>query len=79
MAIKEIVKITHRGMITIPLGLRKKYHLNEGKSVAIIEDEGKLSIIPLIDIEAERSKFPTRKELAKIIAQGNKEDLELEK
>ena len=78
MTTKEIVKITRRGMITIPLGLRKKFNLKIGSSVALIEDEGKLKLIPLNDVEKLREKFISKKEMAEIINQTDKEEMELE-
>jgi bifunctional DNA-binding transcriptional regulator/antitoxin component of YhaV-PrlF toxin-antitoxin module len=65
-------------VITIPLGLRKKYSLKIGSSVALIEDEGKLTLIPLKDIEALRKKFLSKKEMAEIIDQTDQEEMELE-
>jgi AbrB family looped-hinge helix DNA binding protein len=78
MTTKEIVKITRRGMITIPLGLRKKFNLKIGSSVALIEDEGKLTLIPLKDVEVLREEFISKKEMAEIIDQTDKEEMELE-
>ncbi len=78
MTTKEIVKITRRGMITIPLGLRKKFNLKIGSSVALIEDEGKLTLIPLYDVEELRENFISKKEMAEIIDQTDKEEMELE-
>ena len=78
MTTKEIVKITRRGMITIPLGLRKKFDLKIGSSVALIEDEGKLTLIPVKDVEALREEFISKKEMAEIIDQTDKEEMELE-
>lgn len=65
-------------MITIPLNLRKKYHLDEGTELVILEDEGKLVMIPLVDIEAIRSQLPTKEELSKIIDADDQIELELE-
>ena len=65
-------------MITIPLGLRKKFNLKIGSSVALIEDEGKLTLIPLNDVEELREKFISKKEMAEIINQTDKEEMELE-
>jgi len=78
MTAKEIVKITRRGMITIPLGLRKKFNLKIGSSVALIEDEGKLTLIPLYNVEELRENFISKKEMAEIIDQTDKEEMELE-
>jgi bifunctional DNA-binding transcriptional regulator/antitoxin component of YhaV-PrlF toxin-antitoxin module len=65
-------------MITIPLNLRKKYHLFGGTELVILEDEGKLVMIPLVDIEAIRPQLPTKEELAKVIDVDDQIELELE-
>ncbi|HMF33096.1 MAG TPA: AbrB/MazE/SpoVT family DNA-binding domain-containing protein [Candidatus Lokiarchaeia archaeon] len=75
----DVVKITSRGMITIPLALRKKFKLTEGAEVAILEDEGRLILIPLVDIETLRDKFAPLEEVSKMLDQANAEELELER
>jgi len=79
MAAEDVVTITSRGMITIPLNLRKKFKLNPGTQLAILEDEGKLSLIPLVDIDQIRDTFPTIAETSKMIDKSRKEELELER
>jgi AbrB family looped-hinge helix DNA binding protein len=79
MAANTVVKVTSRGMITIPLMLRKKYDLKEGSKIAILEDEGKMCLIPLADIEELRKDFPSLEEFASEIDRANLEELELEK
>ncbi|HMF33097.1 MAG TPA: AbrB/MazE/SpoVT family DNA-binding domain-containing protein [Candidatus Lokiarchaeia archaeon] len=79
MATQNIVKITSRGMITIPFALRKKFNLIEGMEIAIIEDEGSLCLIPLRDIEEMRKDLPTLEEFSRELDKANAEELELEK
>ncbi len=79
MAAEDVVTITSRGMITIPLSLRKKFNLKAGMQIAIIEDEGKLSLIPLVDIEQIRDTFPTLAETSKLLDKSRKVELELER
>ncbi len=79
MAAEDVVTITSRGMITIPLSLRKKFNLKAGTQIAILEDEGKLSLIPLIDIEQIRDTFSTLAETSKMLDKTRKEELELER
>ncbi len=66
-------------MVTIPLGLRKKFNLKAGTQLAILEDEGKLSLIPLVDIEQIRDTFPTLAETSKLLDKSRKVELELER
>ncbi|MFO8019977.1 MAG: AbrB/MazE/SpoVT family DNA-binding domain-containing protein [Promethearchaeia archaeon] len=44
------VKVTNNGMITIPAAFRKRYNLNDGDKVLILEDAGMLKIVPIRDI-----------------------------
>ena len=78
MVIKEVVKVNSRGMITIPSELRKKYKISDGTEIAVIEDEGRISIIPLRDIENLRGMFSPREKMAETLDTSYKEELELE-
>ncbi|OLS11982.1 MAG: hypothetical protein RBG13Loki_4391 [Promethearchaeota archaeon CR_4] len=79
MNAEDVVTITSRGMITIPLSLRKRFNLKPGTQIAILEDEGKLALIPLVDIEQIRETFPTLAETSTIFDKSRKEELELER
>jgi AbrB family looped-hinge helix DNA binding protein len=41
----ETVKISARGQITIPRGIRKKMNLKSGDTVAFVEEEGKVYVL----------------------------------
>jgi len=73
------VKITNRGMISIPAALRKKYGLKDGGYMMVIEDEGSLRLIPIKNIEELRKGAITTEEMLKIMEESRKEELELEK
>ncbi|MHA1766350.1 MAG: AbrB/MazE/SpoVT family DNA-binding domain-containing protein [Promethearchaeota archaeon] len=52
------VKVTNRGMITIPSKIRKKLNIVDGKEYFIVEDfDGALMLIPFIDIEKEENRI----------------------
>jgi AbrB family looped-hinge helix DNA binding protein len=76
---KTIVKISARGMITLPLGIRKKFHLQEGTTIALLDDEGRLLLVPIIDINDHRNSLPRRAEMVAEFEQDHVEELELEK
>ena len=78
MAIKEVVKVNSRGMITIPSDLRKKFGITEGTEIAVIEDEGKITIVPLKDIEDLRSQFASKEKIIRIMDESYNDELELE-
>ncbi len=78
MTTNTIVKITNRGMISIPSIFRKKYNLEDGQYMLVIEDEGSLKLIPIKPTKELQEKGPDTEEVLKIIKESRKEDLELE-
>jgi AbrB family looped-hinge helix DNA binding protein len=76
---KNIVKITNHGMITIPLQIRKDFHLKPGSSLALIEDEGHLIIVPLVDIEEMRPNFVNSEDMRQSMKEEHTIEMELEK
>ena len=58
MKMSNRVKVTNRGMITIPSKIRKKLNIVDGKEYFIVEDfDGALMLIPYIDIEKEENRI----------------------
>jgi len=74
----KIVTMTNRGMITIPVSLRKKFNLQDGQPMAIIEQEDKMVLIPIIDFEKEREFFLDNEAMKQILDQLDAEELALE-
>ena len=62
----------NRGMITIPVTLRKKYNLKDGQRFIISEEDGKIYIVPLINFEKERKNFMNRDEMKKALKKMDK-------
>jgi AbrB family looped-hinge helix DNA binding protein len=79
MTSKTVVKITNRGMVSIPAAFRKKYDLKDGNYVIVIEEEGTLRLIPLKSTEQLQEESIPAEEMLKIIAESRKEELELER
>ncbi|MHA1522142.1 MAG: AbrB/MazE/SpoVT family DNA-binding domain-containing protein [Promethearchaeota archaeon] len=74
----KIVNMTNRGMITIPASIRKKYNLQDGQPLAIIDQEDKIILIPIIDFEKERKNFLEIDEMKKILENLDEEEMKLE-
>jgi AbrB family looped-hinge helix DNA binding protein len=72
------VKVTNRGMVTIPASLRKKYGLQDGDQVIVVEDEGMLKIIPIESIKNLQKRSISTKEMLEILKRSREEELELE-
>lgn len=78
MSSNGIVKVTNRGMITIPAELRKKYNLKDGDQVMIVEDEDRLKIIPIRSTKDLQSISVSADELIDVIKKSREDELELE-
>ena len=78
--VEKPVKVTNKGMISIPAAIRKKYNINDGDYILVKEDENKgIQLIPIESIESLRNKALTVEESRKIFRQSRKEDMELER
>ena len=75
----KVVKVTNKGMISIPAEIRKKYNISDGDYVLVKEEKnGVIKIIPIESEESLRKKGLTIEEFRKIFNQSRKEDMELE-
>ena len=79
MTSKTVVKITNRGMVSIPAAFRKKYGLKDGNYVIVLEEEGTLRLIPFKSTEQLQEESISVEEMRNIIAESRKEELELER
>lgn len=79
MTTNNVVKITNRGMISIPANIRKKYNLEDGKYMMVIEDEGSLRLIPIKSTKELQENGPSTEEVLRVIKESREEELELEK
>ena len=74
---KYVVKVTKKGQITIPIDIRKKYNIRD--RVAVLDEDGRITIIPVYDLEA---LFGIDKgkgiEMAKEHLRDKKREIELE-
>ena len=56
----ELVKVKHRGQVTIPHSLRKKLNISEGDYVKIDEVENGLVLRPVKVIDSDQEYFYTK-------------------
>ncbi len=73
------MKVNKKGMITIPNEIREKYNIGEGSEVIVMEINGEIQIIPIMDFEDLRKLLPSRKEMEKAYIESWDEEMELEK
>ncbi|MHA1682182.1 MAG: AbrB/MazE/SpoVT family DNA-binding domain-containing protein [Promethearchaeota archaeon] len=68
--------INNKGMITIPAELRKKYNLQPGTKVTIMEVNGHLELVPVVDITKLRKHQAS--EFLESIEEARKTEIALE-
>lgn len=54
MAKSKASVVNRKGMITIPADMRERFNLHEGSRVTVMEIDGHIEIIPIVDIEKMR-------------------------
>lgn len=78
--ISKKIKVTNKGMITIPVELRKKYNIKDGDYVIVQEDEhGEIVVKKIESAEKLRGQALDVEEFKEIYNKSRQEDLELEK
>ncbi len=62
----SFVKTLAKGQIVIPAGLRKKYHIEPGTELQIMEYSGIIYLVPPVEdpIKAAQGSLPSRPSLA---------------
>ena len=75
----KVMRVNSKGMVTIPSELRKKYHIREGSEVAIIEVNGEIQLLPILDLKEMRTLLPSRAAMKKEYAEGRETEMELER
>ena len=77
--IQKTVKITNKGMISIPANLRKKFHLKDGDYVIIGENEdGTMQITPIVPFEEILKQSATVEEFRKVYNKSKQVEIDLE-
>ena len=80
----ELAKITSKGQITLPLGIRRNLNLKEGGKVAFIEQDGVYTIINPLSLaienaqkafigEAERLGLNTEEDVVNLVKEVRRE------
>lgn len=60
----QTLKVNQKGMITIPVDLRRKYQLKEGSEITIVDLESNLIIIPIYkDFKEVQAMLSTRDQI----------------
>ena len=78
--VEKKVKVTNKGMITIPASMRKKYGINDGDYVIVEEsDEREIKIRKIESVKSLRERALSVEEFKEVFQKSRKEDLELER
>jgi AbrB family looped-hinge helix DNA binding protein len=76
---QKTVKITNKGMVSIPANLRKKFNLKDGDYVIIDENEnGTMQITPIIPLDKLKMQSATVEEFREVYHKAKEEELNLE-
>lgn len=70
--------VTSRGMVTIPASIRKRYKLNDGDKLVIIEDEGTIRLIPLVPEDQLLAMSCSPREMIKMLDEDRQHERELD-
>ncbi|HME55143.1 MAG TPA: AbrB/MazE/SpoVT family DNA-binding domain-containing protein [Candidatus Lokiarchaeia archaeon] len=74
------VKVTNKGMISIPAEIRKKHDIVDGQYILVSEDDdGNIRLEPVKTVDAIRKNAPTVEEFKKFYLDSRKEDMRLER
>ena len=76
MTESKTIQVNKKGMITIPVELREKYNIEAGASLSILEVNGHLEIIPIVDIDKLRKHDAA--EIMKCVEDSNELEIKLE-
>jgi AbrB family looped-hinge helix DNA binding protein len=68
--------VNRKGMITIPADVRERFNLHEGSRVTVMEIDGHIEIVPIVDIETLREH--TYAEYSKIEDEDRETELAFE-
>ena len=72
------VLVTRKGQITIPAKLRKKYRIQEGSRLKVIDTEDGILLKPsisVIDLAGSGSKYASPEEMKRMLDELRNEDL----
>ena len=74
------VKVTNKGMITIPAEIRKQFDIDDGDYVIVQKDQkGEIKLKKIKSAKELRKNALTVEEFKKIYKKSREQDLELEK
>ena len=76
--VEKSVKVTNKGMISIPAEIRKKYNIKDGDYIVVKEESGSIKLIPIEDIDSLRERALTIEESREIFMRSRREDRETE-
>jgi AbrB family looped-hinge helix DNA binding protein len=71
------VMVTSKGQVTIPAGLRKKFKIEEGSKVDIVEEDGKIvvkRVISIYDLAGSSADKGSVEELKRLLDGMREED-----
>nr|MDO8117593.1 AbrB/MazE/SpoVT family DNA-binding domain-containing protein [Candidatus Sigynarchaeota archaeon] len=78
--IEAIVKVSRKGMISLPAAIRKAHHIQPGQSLVVTENEdGSIRLLPLPTLNEIRKTGATYAEFKNMLEESMAEDARLER
>ena len=75
----SVVRVTNKGMISVPAEFRRKLDIKDGDLILVKEDDdGSLKVIPIPSIEKLRALALTVDEFKSVYRNSKQEDMESE-
>ncbi len=71
-------KVTEKGMITLPIEMRRKLKIAKGDKVQFLQTEEGIVVVPIPRFMDLFGSDPSMREVAKTIQKGRREDIEHE-
>jgi AbrB family looped-hinge helix DNA binding protein len=76
--VKYTSTVTEKGMITLPVDIRRKYSIKRGSKVKLMEVEKGILIVPIPKLEDLFGIDPSMRKVAKAISEGRREEIQHE-
>jgi len=70
--------VNQRGMITIPKQIRKDHNIKPGTEIAILEIEGVITLVPLLNEHQLQENLIPHEEMVRIYEESKQNELENE-
>ncbi len=72
-------KVTEKGMVTLPVKMRRRLKISRGSKVEFIETEDGILVIPIARIDELFGSDPSMREIVPLVSEGRREEVKHER